>query len=149
MRILSRPAAAPTSITAAVGGNTIQGGGGGDSINVLGHGAADAFAYATTSDSLNTTAGHDTITGFAASGSINDLLDFSKLNNLSLSVGGSVASGSTIAANTIDWVNLGASAMVYVNDTSGALASKSASLMEITLNGVAGSSSASNFKAHA
>ena len=137
------------SITAVVGGDTIQGGGGGDSINVVGHGAADAFAYAATSDSLNTTAGHDTIMGFAASGSISDLLDFSKLNNLSLSVGGSVASGSTIAANTIDWVNLGASAMVYVNDTGGALASNSASLMEITLNGVAGSLSASNFKAHA
>jgi hypothetical protein len=55
-----------------------------------------------------------------------------------------------IPANTIDWVNLGTSgAMVYVNDTGGALASNSASLMEITLNGVTGSLSASNFKAHA
>jgi hypothetical protein len=37
--------------------------------------------------------------------------------------------------------------MVYVNDTGGALASNSASLMEIALNGVTGILSASNFKA--
>ena len=115
----------------------------------MGHSAADTFAYAATSDSFNTTTGHDTVTGFAASGSISDLLDFSQLNNSSLSIGGAVASGSTIPANTIDWVNLGASTMVYVNDTGGALASNSASLMEITLNGLTGSLSASNFKAHA
>jgi Ca2+-binding RTX toxin-like protein len=74
------------SITAFVGGDTIQGGG--DSINIMGHSAADTFAYAATSDSFNNTTGHDTVTGFAASGSISDLLDFSRLNNSSLSIGG-------------------------------------------------------------
>ena len=126
------------------GGDTIQAGGGGDSINVTGHTGADTFAYAATSDSLNTTAGHDTITGFSASGG--DLLNFSSLNT-GLNIGGAVASGSTIAANTIDWVNLGANSTVYVNDTAGALATSSASLMEIALNGVTGSLSSTNFKA--
>ena len=132
------------------GGDTIQAGGGGDSINVTGHGAADTFIYATTSDSLNISTGHDTITGFAASGgSFSDLLDFSGLNNGSLTVVGQVASGSTIAANSIAWVNLGATDMVYVNDTNSALASNSASLMEITLSGVTGSLTSANIKLHA
>jgi hypothetical protein len=137
------------SITALGGGDTIQGGGGGDNINVMGHSGVDTFAYAATKDSLNTTAGHDTITGFSAT---SDLLDFSQLNNSQLSVlAAPVASGSSIAANTIAWVNLGSSDTVYVNDTNGALASNSTNngFMEITLNGVTGSLSASNLKAHA
>jgi uncharacterized repeat protein (TIGR03803 family) len=135
------------TITAAHGGDTIQGGGGGDTINVSGHTTADTFVYAATSDSLNSTTGHDTISGFiGANGNTHDLLSFSQINK-GLHIQGPVASGSTIAADTIAWVNLGASAMVYVNDTGGALASNSASLMEMTLNGVTGSLSASNFKA--
>ncbi len=130
------------SISATHGGDTIQGGGGGDSIDVLGHTVADTFAYAAKSDSPNTTAGHDTITGFAAS----DLLDFSKLNPL-LTIGGQVSSGGSIAANTIDWVNLGGSAMVYVNDTNHAYTTTNSNLMEITLAGMTGSLSAHNFRA--
>jgi hypothetical protein len=132
------------TISASVGNNTVEGGGAGDNINVLGHSAPDTFVYAATDDSLNTAAGHDTIVGFAAS---SDLLDFSALHtgNPLLHVGGQVASGSMIAANTIDWVNLGGSTMVYANDTNAALASNSASLMEIALNGTA-SLMASNIK---
>ncbi len=137
------------TITAHTGGDTIRGGGGGDIISVVGHSAADSFVYATTSDSLNTATGHDTITGFAGSGSISDLLDFSQLGNSSLTVQGLVANGSKIAANTIAWVNFGATDMVYVNDTNSALASNSTSLMQIALNGVTGSLSAANFSLHA
>ena len=69
------------SITAAHGGDTIEGGGGGDTINVVGHTVADTFVYAATSDSLNASGANDTITGFKASGTFHDLLDFSSLNS--------------------------------------------------------------------
>ena len=39
--------------------------------------------------------------------------------------------------------------MAYVNDTGGALATSSAGLMEINLNGVTGSLTSANFKPHA
>jgi hypothetical protein len=130
------------TITAGKGGDTIQGGGGGDTINVSGHTTADTFAYAATSDSLNTTTGHDTITGFIRA----DVLNFSQISK-TLKVQGPVASGSSIAAKTIAWVNLGSSDIVYVNNTSGTLASNSPLLMEIALNQVTGSLSASNFRA--
>jgi hypothetical protein len=133
---------ADTIIAETTGGDTIHGGGGADNINVTGHTAADTFTYSATTDSLNTTAGHDTITGFSGS----DLLDFSSLNP-SLKVGGLEAAGSQIAADSIAWVNLGASGMgVYVNDTTNALATTNTSLMETTLAGVS-SLSASNFHA--
>ena len=136
------------TITAHTGGDTIRGSGGADTISVVGHSAADAFVYAATSNSLNT-AGHDTITGFDGSGPISDLLDFSRLANSSLTIQGPVANGSKIAANSIAWVNLGATDMVYVNATNGVLASTNGNLMEITLNSVTGSLSASNFILHA
>jgi hypothetical protein len=126
------------------GGDTIHGGGGADNINVSGHPGADSFTYSATSDSRNTTTGHDTITGFSAS----DLLDFSALN-ANLHIGTLQAAGSQIAADSIAWVNLGASGMgVYVNDGGTALATTStnANLMEISLAG-ASSRSASNFRA--
>jgi hypothetical protein len=133
---------ADTIIAETTGGDTIHGGGGADNINVSGHTVADTFTYSATTDSLNTTAGHDTITGFSGS----DLLDFSSLNP-SLKVGGLEAAGSQIAADSIAWVNLGASGIgVYVNDTANALATTNTSLMETTLAGVS-SLSASNFHA--
>jgi hypothetical protein len=134
------------TIIAATGGDTIQGGGGGDSINVSGHTVADSFIYAARSDSLNTSVGHDTITGFLASGSIYDQLDFSKLN-AGVSIEGQVSSGSSVAADSIAWLYPGGNAMLYVNDTARALATGSTSLMEITLAGVSSGLSASNFRA--
>jgi hypothetical protein len=111
-------------------------------MNVTGHAVADTFTYSATTDSLNTISGHDTITGFGGS----DLLDFSLLNP-SLKVGGLQAAGSQIAADSIAWVNLGASGMgVYVNDTANALATTNTNLMGTTLAGVS-SLSASNFHA--
>jgi hypothetical protein len=133
------------SITATHGGDSIQAGGGGDTINVTGHSIADSFVYAATSDALNTTSGHDTITGFKATGSVHDLLDFSSLNS-NLSVQGSL-SENTVNPNSIAWLYLGGNAMVYVNDSSGSLATNSASLMEITLNNVTSGLSSTNFKA--
>jgi hypothetical protein len=130
------------TITALLGADTIEAGGGGDSINVSGHTALDSFIYALTSDSLNTVAGHDTITGFAA----NDLLDFSQLNT-GLSIEGQVSSGSTVAADSIAWLYSMGNAMLYVNDTASALATGNASLMEITLQGVSSGLSASHFHA--
>jgi hypothetical protein len=133
------------TITAAHGGDTIQGDGGGDSIIVTGHSVADTFAYAATSDSLNTTGGHDTITGFTAASTIHDLLDFSSLNP-SLNIQGAL-SGNTVNANSIAWLYLGGNAMAYVNDTGSALSTTDTSIMEITLAGVATGLSSQNFKA--
>jgi Ca2+-binding RTX toxin-like protein len=134
------------TIIAATGGDTVQGGGGGDGINVSGHPVADSFIYAARSDSLNTSVGHDTITGFLASGSIYDQLDFSKLNP-GVNIEGQVSSGSSVAADSIAWLYPGGNAMLYVNDTARALATGSTSLMEITLAGVSSGLSASNFRA--
>ena len=55
--------------------------------------------------------------------------------------------GSTVAANSIAWVNLGGSEMVYVNNTNTARATANTGLMEITLASVSTLStlSASNF----
>ncbi len=133
------------AVTASGGGDTFQGAGGGDSFKVSGHTVADSFTFSETSDSPNTATGHDTITGFAASRSIQDLLDFSRLN-ANLAIEGPVTSGSTVAADSIAWLYSGGSAMVYVNDTGSALALDSASLMEITLAGLSRGLSASNFK---
>ena len=133
------------AVTASGGGDTFQGAGGGDSFKVSGHTVADSFLLSATSDSPNTATGHDTITGFAASRSIQDLLNFSQLNP-NLAIEGQVASGSTVAADSIAWLYSGGSAMVYVNDTGSALALDSASLMEITLAGLSRGLSASNFK---
>ena len=133
------------SITATHGGDTIETGGGGDIVNVKGHVVADAFVYAAASDSLNTPSGHDTITGFLASGAVHDVLDFSSLDP-NLSVQGSL-SGTTVNAESIAWLYQGGGAMVYVNDTANALATSSANLMEITLSGVTSGLSGGNFKA--
>jgi Ca2+-binding RTX toxin-like protein len=134
------------SIMAALGGDTIQGGGGGDNINVSNHTVLDSFIYAATSASLNTVAGHDTITGFSAG--LNDRLDFSQLNpNLTIQQA-PLPSGSTVAADSIAFIyTLAGNAMVYVNNTASALATSNTSLMEITLTGVSSGLTASNFKA--
>ena len=98
-----------------------------------------------TSDSLNTAAGHDTITGFMAGGSINDLLGFSAINQ-NLAIEGPLAAGANVAADSIAWFYSPAgAAMVYVNDTGSALAMTSTSLMEITLNGVTSGLTIANF----
>ena len=133
-------------VTASTGGDTFQVNGKGDTINVSNHTAADSFNYSATSASLNTTAGHDTITGFLAGSSINDLLGFSALNP-NLSIEGHLSTGAKVAADSIAWLYSSGGAMVYVNDTSSALATTSASLMEITLNNVTSGLSATNFKA--
>jgi hypothetical protein len=137
-------AGADTIVDQSSGGDTITGGGGADSINVAGHAGADSFTYSATTDSRNTTAGHDTIAGFGSS----DLLNFSALN-ASLHIGTLQAAGGQIAADSIAWVNTGSAMDVYINDTGAALATTNitnAGLMEITLTGVA-SLSASNFHA--
>jgi hypothetical protein len=137
---------ADTIIAQTSGGDTIHGGGGADSINVTGHTVADSFTYSATTDSRNTTTGHDTIAGFAAGGSINDLLGFSALNS-GLSIEGQISSGATVGADSIAWLYSGGNAMVYVNDTAGALATSNTNLMEITLSGLSSGLSTSNFKA--
>jgi len=133
------------TITASNGADTIEGGGGGDSINVLGHTVADTFLYSAVSDSLNTTAGHDTIVGLLTGGSSHDLLDFSAINS-ALSVNGQVSGGS-VAADSIEWAYSGGNAMVYLNDSAGALSTTSSSLMEVTLVGVTSGLSSAVFKA--
>ena len=130
------------------GGDTIQANGGGDTITVTGHTAGDTFSYAATSDSLNTTTGHDTITGFTATGSAHDLLNFAALNSSLTYQSVALAAGGTVNADSIAVLYSGGNAMVYVNDTSTAMAATAAntSLMEITLNKVtSGTLTASNF----
>ena len=136
---------ADTIIAQTSGGDTIHGGGGADSINVTGHTGADSFTYSATSDSLNT-AGHDLITGFMPSAK--DLLDFSNVNPGTLNIQGLISSGTsgTVNADSIGWLFVGGSAMVYENNTNRALATNNTSLMEISLAGVS-SLSASNFRA--
>jgi hypothetical protein len=134
------------TITALGGGDTIQGGGGGDAINVLGHTVADTFTYAATSDSLNTSTGHDTITGFTVGGSAHDLLNFSALNS-GLSFEGPVVSGGIVNADSIAFLYSGGSAMVYVNNTASSVTTTNANLMEMTLAGVSSGLSNSHFVA--
>jgi len=136
------------TITASTGGDTIQTGGGADNISVKDHSVADRFVCAATSDSPNTNAGHDTITGFQASSTVRDVLDFSKLLPQppgGLAIQGSVSSGIKIAADSTAWLYSGGNALVYVNDTASALATSNASLMEITLPDVSSGLLASDF----
>ncbi|WP_296715188.1 Ig-like domain-containing protein [Rhodoblastus sp.] len=129
------------TITASHGGDTIQAGGGGDSINVLGRSVNDVFIYSAVGDSLNTSSGHDTITGFLAAG---DTVNFSGIDPSLTDVG---LLGGAIAAHSFGWGYSGGSAKIYVNNTGGALSTSSTSLMEITLTGVSTGLSASNFVA--
>ena len=132
------------TITAAQGGDTIEAGAGADTFNVTGHTVTDSFLYASATDSLNTGTANDTITGFKVGGSLNDLLNFSTLNP-SLAIEGTISAG-VVNADSIGWLYSGGNAMVYVNDTSMALATSSASLMEISLKGLSsGLSGTSNF----
>jgi hypothetical protein len=127
------------TITATHGGDTIRAGGGGDSINVLGRSVNDAFVYNSVGDSLNTSSGHDSITGFLAVG---DTVNFSGIDPSLTDVG---LLGGTIAAHSFGWGYSGGSAKIYVNNTGGALSTNSTSLFEITLTGVSTGLSASNF----
>jgi hypothetical protein len=127
------------SITATHGGDTIQAGGGGDSINVQSRSVNDAFVYNAVGDSLNTSSGHDTITGFLVAG---DTVSFAGIDPSLVDVG---LLGGTIAGHSFGWGYSGGSAKIYVNATGGALSTSSTSLMEITLAGVSTGLSASNF----
>ncbi|RBP07126.1 hypothetical protein DFR50_12956 [Roseiarcus fermentans] len=134
------------TVTASKGGNTIAVNGQGDSITVTGHTAADSFVWSATGASPNTSSGHDTITGFAAGKSINDLLNLSAISP-GLTIQGALSSGSTVAADSVAWLYSGGGAMVYVNTSSSALSTGDTSLMAIGLAGVSSGLSAANFKA--
>lgn len=77
--------------------------------------------------------------GFLAAG---DTVSFAGINPGLADVG---LLGGTIAAHSFGWGYSGGSAQLYVNNTAGALATTSTSLMEITLTGVSSGLSASNF----
>jgi hypothetical protein len=128
------------SITATNGGDTITPGVGADTINVSGHTLADSFVYQAVSDSLNTSSGHDTITGFAAgtgAGAVNDTLDFSGILGSTYSVQALSSASTKVNPDSIGWIyNSSANhTLVYVNATGGALSQSSNQLMEVVLAG--------------
>ena len=127
-------------ITAANGGDTIAAGAGPDTINVSGHTIADSFVYKSVSDSPNTAAGHDTITGFLAgtgAGAINDVLDFLALLGPTYSVQALSSTSTKVNGDSIGWIYnpVADQTLVYANTTTGALAQTSGKLMEVALAG--------------
>ena len=139
------------SVTASNGGDMITAGVGGDSINVSGHTAADTFAYQATSDSTNTSSGHDIIAGFSATGNgaaFNDVIDLSAVAGISSVEGGLTRSSQTVAAHSIAWIFNASTnqTMVYANATNSALSQSSSSLMLIDLAGGNLHLSANNFR---
>jgi hypothetical protein len=132
------------TIIAAHGGDTINADGGGDTINVSGHTVADTYLYTALANSLNTSTGHDTITGFAAQtgkGAINDVLDFSALLgprfNANTQFQTLNSASKNVNANTIAFYDNTTThqTFVLVNSTGGALAQTSSQLMEVVLTG--------------
>lgn len=126
------------------GGDTFEGGGGRDVIDVSGHAAADTFVYSAASDSLNAIGARDKITGFQAVGGFHDLMDFSHLDP-NLTVDGAL-SGNVVAAHSIEWLYNGGGAMIYVNDSASALSTASVSLMEVTLSNVTAGLGSADFR---
>ena len=83
-------------------------------------------------DSVNSTTGHDTITGSRPAVRSTTSSDFSALNG-GLNLEGTVAAGGTVT-RTPSPMYSGGGAMVYVNDTTSGLSTTNATLMEIAFD---------------
>ncbi len=103
--------------------------GGPGSDTMTGGSGHNTYLYDATSDS--TTSTHDTITNFDAA---RDTIDLSAITGAT-TIQGVITGSTSIAANSIAWIESGGNTIVYVNNTNSAESQSSAS-MEIVLTGI-------------